>query len=51
MKRKKKAKTIWSIVALIVTLALAVSLPQLLFILQDYRQMNTIAFDDRESLL
>ncbi len=49
MKRKKKAKTIWSIVALIVTLALAVSLPQLIFILQDYRQMNTIAFDDRES--
>lgn len=49
MKRKKKAKSIWSIVALIVTLALAVSLPQFLFILQDYRQMNTIAFDNRES--
>lgn len=49
MKRKKKAKTIWSIFLLILTLVLAVSLPQFLFMLQDYRQMNTIAFDNRES--
>lgn len=49
MKKRKKAKIIWSMVALIFTLVLAVFLPQFLFMLQDYRQMNTIAFDDRES--
>lgn len=49
MKRKKKIKIIWSILALILTIILALFLPQLIFYIQDYKQMNTVAFDDRET--
>lgn len=49
MKRKKKTRSVWSVLILLITLVLAVFLPQAVFMVQDYRQLNQVEFANRET--
>ena len=48
MKRKKKS-SVWGVLGLILIISIAMVLPQVIFIIQDYRQMTTVDVMSRDT--
>ena len=48
MKRKKKS-SVWGVLGLILIISVAMVLPQVIFIIQDYREMTTVDVMSRDT--
>ena len=49
MKQKGKRSYAWAVLGLLLTITVAIFLPQVIFMIQDYRQTSTVDVTTRET--